>query len=100
MIKKVEHIEHRLNELKADSTVSPDSIRLLIGFLEQWREDLVEVPGNGHHDHGHALNHSATPELIDEQMLEIQKELDERLSGIGKRATQLKPQLTHDEHIH
>jgi hypothetical protein len=98
MIKKANAIEHRLAELESDSLVNKDSVQTLLKMQEEWEADLVEVPGNNNHDH--EAHHHHDHKLLDvtaEQMLAIQKELDERLSRIGKRTTQLKP---YDKTIH
>jgi hypothetical protein len=92
MIRKANAIEHRLAELESDSLVNKDSVQTLLKMLEGWEADLVEVPGNRtmimktHHHHDHK-----PLDVTAEQMLAIQKELDGRLSRIGKRTTQLKP---------
>jgi hypothetical protein len=102
MIKKSVMIRNRLTELKSDSSVSQDSVRRLFELLERWESDLVEVPGNEHHDdahHSHDHGH-ATPAVTAEQMLAIQKELDKRLSVIGSRIFNLKPELDHVDHEH
>lgn len=101
MMKKASHIEHRLNEIKRDTTVNRDSIALLVMLLEQWKADLVAVPDNDNHAHlDHAHNHNASLDLTAEQMLEIQMELDQRLSSLGKRISQLKPETSHNDHEH
>lgn len=99
MIKKANQIDLRLNELKYDSSVNQDSVMLLSKALEQWKYDLVEVPGNEEHNHdhhNHAHNDNKIPEVTEEQMLAIQRELDERLSGIGSRVINLKPTLNNE----
>jgi hypothetical protein len=101
MVKKANHIEHRLNEIKKDSAISRDSLALLSTLLARWKGELVEVPGNEDHDHaGHEHHHGKAIDLTDEQILEIQKELDERLSSIGQRVSRLKPENNDDQHIH
>jgi hypothetical protein len=100
MMKRANQIEHRLNELKSDASVSQDSLKLFSMLIEQWRVDIVEVPGNENHDHtDHAHSHNTIPDITEEQMLEIQRELDERLSKIGNRINRLKPDLI-DNHEH
>jgi hypothetical protein len=100
MIKKANEIEHRLTELESDSLVNRGSVETLREMLEEWEADLVEVPGNENHEHETHHHHDHKPlDVTAEQMLAIQKELDERLSKIGKRTTQLKPQ-SDDKHEH
>jgi hypothetical protein len=102
ILKKADLIKHRLNELlNGNSNVNRDSLRVLIDFFQEWKADLVEVPGNedhSHHDHGHS--YQPAPEVTSEQMIKIQKELDARLAIIGQKASALKPDLVLDEHAH
>jgi hypothetical protein len=103
MVRKANQIEHRLNEIRSDSTINSDSISILGAALAQWRRDLVEVPGNDEHDHGaddHTHSDKEVPEVTEAQMLEIQIDLDERLSAIGTRIMNLKPDVNHAEHHH
>jgi hypothetical protein len=91
MIKKAQAIEDVLTNLVADSlsTVNADSIATLLQMLEEWENDLVEVPGNKDHQH-EGRHHDHKPlDVTAEQMLEIQQELDTRLSMIGKRLDRL-----------
>jgi hypothetical protein len=94
MMKKAAYMTQQLNELKANPSVNKDSVKLISRTLEHWQADIVEVPGNDDsHDHqGHNHSHERLPEVTEEQMLGIQKELDERLRAIGKRITSLKPE--------
>lgn len=104
MIKKVNQIEYRLNEIANDTADVPqDSVDVLRSLLEEWKGDLVEVPGNEDHihdQHSHAHSHASAPDVTEEQMLAIQKELDERLSSIGKRIADLKPESNDVDHDH
>ena len=103
MVKKANQIDHRLNELKRDSSVNQDSIVLLSEALERWKLDLVEVPGNDAHDgdhHGHVHSGNNRLEVTGKELLAIQKALDERLSAIGNRIFHLKPEPDHVDHEH
>lgn len=104
MMEKANEIEHRLNELRDDTSVSKDSVAILFTALEQWKADLVEVAGSEEHSHdhqGHSHQCNAIPNVVTEQQqLKIQKELDERLSRIGTRISHLKPETNDQEHIH
>lgn len=100
MLKKASQIEHTLNDLTHDSWVNKDSVEHLFGALKQWRSDLVEVPGNEEPDHEHSHGHDRIPEVTEEQMLAIQKELDERLSEIGKRVSIFRPERVGKDHMH
>jgi hypothetical protein len=92
MMKKANQIGHRLNELSNDATVNQDSLKLLSKLFKQWQSDIVEVPGNEHHDHADH-GHTTAPDITKEQMLNIQRELDERLSKIGEKLNRLRPDL-------
>lgn len=81
-------MDHHLNELLKDknSVINKDSIIILLGALEEWENDLVEIPGNEEHDHsGHHHHDHTVIEVTAKQMFQIQKELDIRLANIGKR---------------
>lgn len=100
MIQKANHIEHLLSEMKGDTAINKDSIAVLSALLEHWKASLVEVPGNDHDHAAYAHHHSEPLDVTEEQMLEIQKELDERLSTIGKRLSLLKPEPIDNNHEH
>ncbi len=94
IMRKADQIERRLDELKNIKSVNQDSIVALTALFNEWEADIVEVPGNDSHDHdqgAHSHSHTPAPNVTDEQMLEIQKELDVRLSVIEKRINSLKP---------
>ena len=83
-------MEHHLNELlllKEKTSVSEkDSVVILLGALEEWEKDLVEIPGNESHEHSDHHHHDhKVLEVTAEQMLLIQKEMDRRLAIIGRR---------------
>lgn len=92
MMKKAAVIRDRLEELKGDSTLIQDSIAAWVYAMDRWQADVVEVPGNEHHEHENHDHHehNPPPDVTEEQMLDIQKELDERLTEIGKRVASLK----------
>lgn len=101
MIKKANHIEHRLNKIRKDTAINRDSIAVLSTLLKQWKANLADVAANENHDHINQVhNHRAPTDLTDEQMLAIQSGLDEKLSAIGKRISQLKTDMNDHEHIH
>jgi hypothetical protein len=92
MVERAASIESKLNDLKGDSTVNQDSVGLLIKLFNDWKGDVVEVPGNESesHDH-HGRHHDHSPvSVTGEQMLEIQRELNDRLTILEKRADRLK----------
>lgn len=80
-------MERHLNELLKDKTsvINKDSIIILLVALEEWENDLVEIPGNEEHDHSDHHHDHTVLEVTSEQMLLIQKEMDRRLALIGQR---------------
>lgn len=55
--------------------ISADKEIFLRARLEQWEEQLVEVPGFEHeHDHDHDHDHGSSPKVTPEHMLAIQQE--------------------------
>jgi hypothetical protein len=94
MVMKASEIENELFLLKSDSlsTVNKDSIDILLFVLEEWEQDIVEVPGNENHQHSEHKHHDHShkaPEVTALQMLQIQQEMDKRLEAINKRASDL-----------
>lgn len=92
MISTKDTLEQTLLNLKKDTSglVSQDSILAWEELLKIWENDLVEVPGNElHHDHHQSESnpHHSHQQLdvTPEQMLEVQKELQQRLTAIEKR---------------
>lgn len=99
MVQKASQLENELRLLKSDSisVVNKDSIDVLLFALEEWEQDLVEIPGNeSHHnlEHHHHDHSSKAPEVTASQMLQIQQELDRRLKTISKSASDL---LNHSQ---
>ena len=98
MMKKAGEIENELVIVRSDSipNVNKDSIDVLLSDLEQWENDLVEVPGNSndHHEEHHHDHHNPAPEVTASQMLQIQQELDMRLKIISKRTSDV---LNHSQ---
>ncbi len=90
MMDELEKIELRLELLRADSTVSKDSVTLWQSELEKWEGEVVEVPGNeeheGHHEHadGHHHDHKSL-DVTAAQMLTVQQELSSRLARLSDR---------------
>jgi len=76
-----EELEAALNQ----NMIPADSASAIRAAIEAWENDLVEVPGNEHHDHeGH--NHSHEPlNVTAEEMLQLQLELKQRIEQIKKR---------------
>lgn len=79
-------VEAKLSKL---SVISLDSVELLIRDLALWRTDLIEVPG---HEHQHADHHTHdhTPvNVTPSEMLDIQKDLRQRIENIKIRCEAL-----------
>jgi hypothetical protein len=95
MMDRARLIERDLNALHHDTLAKEvrDSFEVIANLLHAWKEDVVEVPGNDMHEHeDHSHSHAQVAlEVTPQQMLEIQKELDTRLSSIGKRLALIKP---------
>lgn len=84
-------------EALADSSLL-DSLASLKQGYQDWDESLVEVPGHEHdhhdhegHDHGdhEGHDHSPAPDLTQEMVLEIQKELKLKAEKLNARADRL-----------
>ncbi len=88
MIRKANEMEHAIREMMKDSLPLSEggSLRSILTDLQEWKEQLVEVPGNEIHDHkSHGHHDQNQSDVTPEQMLLIQKELDSYLGKIGKR---------------
>lgn len=103
LMEKARHIEMDLRTLKSEALSKDvmDSLESIAKELSVWKHDIVEVPGNDVHSHqSHSHEHTTAPlEVTPEQMLEIQKELDSRLSAIGKKLARLNPH-NDNNHVH
>lgn len=69
----------------------PDSVKQFLLEIEQWEENLVEVPGHAHEhrDHeGHTHDHSPVT-LTPEEMLNVQLELRDQIGALKKRIKSL-----------
>jgi len=85
-----ERLETHLNQLAKDTTYKTDSLVTWRIAIENWKRNLVEVPGNESHDlHQHADHDHGkqSPDLTSEQMLSIQQEMKVQLDSIRKRIT-------------
>jgi hypothetical protein len=95
MMERARLIERDLNMLHHDTLTQEvrDSLEVIANLLHAWKADVVEVPGNDMHEHDdHSHSHAQVAmEVTPQQMLEIQKELDARLSSIGKKLALITP---------
>jgi hypothetical protein len=93
MVAKANEMKTQLNDFKVKSPdlISSDSLTALLLALEQWEQDLVEVPGYDHNEDGSEHHHELPPEVTAQQMLHIQQALELRLIEIRKRLERLIP---------
>ncbi len=78
-------IAEELETTLKQNTISADSASAILKAIEAWENDLVEVPGNEHHDHeGHKHSHEPV-HVTAEEMLQLQLELNQRIEQIKKR---------------
>ena len=99
MVRRAGDIKNELRLLKSDSLllVNKDSIDLLLFALDEWEQDVVEIPGNESHqhtEHSHHDHSNQAPEVTSLQMLQIQQELDKRLKTISRMSANL---LNHSQ---
>lgn len=69
-----------------------DSVEVLKAEWKAWESAIVEIPGHkhAHHDHDHhEHNHSASPDLTPEMMMDIQKDLKNRIVALNIRTQKL-----------
>jgi len=81
-------LEAQLDQLSLDSTYLKDSIDVWQTDLENWKSNLVEVPGNESHDlheHNHHEHGKRVPDLTSDQMLSVQREMKAQLELITSR---------------
>jgi hypothetical protein len=81
-------LEVKLEQLSLDSTYLKDSIDVWITDLENWKSNLVEVPGNESHElheHAHHNHGKQLPDLTAEQILLVQLEMQTQLESIKSR---------------
>ena len=89
---KIENLELASGQNEPADTVLLDSVSALMESFEYWESTIVEVPGHEHHhdheghDHDHDHDHSPSPDVTPEQMLEIQKDLLDRITKLNDRA--------------
>ena len=92
-VKIGEHVAQKIHAIEeyaqteADSLIRAqllDSVIILNEQLSDWENELVEVPGNEHegHDHHHEVSMELTPQMI----LEIQREINQRIIALNVRS--------------
>ncbi|MCW5911032.1 MAG: hypothetical protein KIT62_08155 [Cyclobacteriaceae bacterium] len=83
-----EDLESRLKQ----EAIPADSAFVILAAIEEWEQDLIEVPGNEHHHDHEGHNHSHEPvNVTAAEMLELQLELKQRIEQIKKRVDALTP---------
>lgn len=81
-------VKAALDSLEAGQYLPADSLTGLKQALEEWEQNLVEVPGLGHgHDHGHEHHghDEPQPNVSDAELLQIQEDALARLQTIQAR---------------
>ncbi len=99
-IKKGNEVEKIIDKIKnyaKDSTDSLenrllDSVEVLRDDLTEWKETIVEVPGY-EHNHVHDHSHKEPLQLTPDMMLEIQKDIEERVDKLLIRAQEISEKL-------
>ena len=95
-IKIGEHVEEKIQQIAhyAGNQEEPlksllqDSVKVLTQDFVYWQSTIVEVPGH-EHDHHHHDHSSTAPDLTPEMMLDIQKDLRDRVIKLNVRAQRL-----------
>lgn len=81
-----------LNQVLArDSTLLAyrEEVEALSREMEEWERNVVAVGSEADHDGHHHHQHAGRPDLTDQQMLEVQKELRLQLQSISDRVSDL-----------
>ena len=99
-IKIGEHVEEKIKRIAqhASSLEEPtksllqDSVKVLTEDFAYWQSTIVEVPGHehDHHDHHHHHHdHGTASDLTPKMMLDIQKDLRDRVVKLNVRVQRL-----------
>jgi len=83
-----EQLDNQLTQLSTDSSYQRDSLEVWRSELENWKNNLVEVPGNESHDlheHAHHEHEKQATGLTSNQMLLVQREMKAQLESIQSR---------------
>ena len=85
---KIQRIAHHAgNQEEPLKSLLQDSVKVLTQDFTYWQSTIVEVPGHEHDHHHH--DHSTVPDLTPEMMLDIQKDLRDRVIKLNVRAQRL-----------
>jgi hypothetical protein len=89
-------LEAKLGQLKGDTLLVSDSVNALLGDIEKWESEMVEVPGNETHGehaegetHHHHHEHGKALEMTPSQLLVVQQEMKTQLDAIAVRVSSL-----------
>jgi hypothetical protein len=88
MVHEMQELKQAVHQLQRTSknAAIQDSIPVILSVIEEWEQELVEVPGNEHsHENGEHHHHQAKVEVTSQELLNIQRELDGRRKLIKKR---------------
>ncbi len=85
----------QLQALKSQPTMQ-DSVRTLEQAFEEWQASVIEVPGMEEEQEDHAHEHGESEvQLTPEQMLEVQKELEQVILSLQKRLQHVRDATQH-----
>ncbi|HMP99720.1 MAG TPA: hypothetical protein PKC24_08060 [Cyclobacteriaceae bacterium] len=88
-------LEDLLKELEQNESIAVDAMASIKIALQEWEENLVEVPGyehdHEHEAHGHHHHHHAHQkmEVTSDEMLLIQKEIRDNINNLLTQAKAL-----------
>jgi len=108
-IKIGEHVRAKIERIEAHAmtlgeplrAMLKDSVETLSRDLAYWESTIVEVPGHEHdhhHHEGHDHDHSPSSHLTPEMILDIQRDLRDRIVKLNIRAQKLLNTLEKDKH--
>jgi len=89
-IRTASKLEDSLYILSTDTTIR-DSVKLYIEAIDNWKADLIEVPGNEADHHGEFHHHHAPAGSINitaAEMVAVQRTLKVKIDSIAARARQ------------
>lgn len=92
MVREMQELKQAVYQLQrtSKSAAIQDSIPVILSVIEEWEQELVEVPGNEHtHENGEHHHHQAMVEVTSQELLNIQRELNTRRQLIQKRFNEL-----------
>lgn len=71
--------------LNRDTIDYADSVLLWKKVIDDWEQNLVEVPGNHTEHHSHHNHHHVLIELAPREMLAVQRAMKEQIEQLRKR---------------